>query len=280
MNQRSTISVVTPSFRNSEWLKLCVASVADQGFPVEHIVQDAGSDDGTLEWLQKDSRVKAFVEKDSGMYDAINRGLRRASGDIHCYLNCDEQYLPGALDSVCSFFQANPDVEVLFGNFVVTDSDGGYLFHRKVQTPLRNHLWVSHLPTFSCAMFFRRHLVHEHGMWFNTSLRDVGDGDWILRLLGRRTRMAVLPRFTSIFAMSGQNMSAGPNARREAAALHATAPGWLRATRPVWILHHRLRQFASGAYSCASFNYEIFTRRSPDRRILFEVLKPTGRWKR
>jgi len=279
MNQRPTISVVTPSFRNSRWLKLCVASVSDQGFPVEHIVQDAGSDDGTLDWLPSDPRVKSFVEKDHGMYDAINRGLRRAGGDILCYLNCDEQYLPGALDRVRDYFHANAGVEVLFGHFIVSDSDGGYLFHRKVQIPLRNHLWISHLPTFSCAMFFRRELVHKYGVWFNDGLRDVGDGDWVLRLMQRKTRMAVLNQFTSTFAMSGQNMSAGPNARREAAALHASAPAWVRATRPVWIFQHRLRQFLSGAFSCAPFNYEIFTLRSPDNRVRIQVNSPTGRWR-
>jgi hypothetical protein len=88
------ISVITPSFRNSDWLKLCIASVADQGVDLEHIVQDSCSDDATQEWLPNDSRVKAFIEKDGGMYDAINRGLRRASGDILAYLNCDEQYVP------------------------------------------------------------------------------------------------------------------------------------------------------------------------------------------
>src|SRR5688572_31350980 len=98
-----TFSIITPSFRNSEWLKLCVASVADQGVEHEHIVQDGGSDDGTLDWLRIDPRVQAHVEKDAGMYDAINRGLNRATGDIIAHLNCDEQYLPGALPAVEKF---------------------------------------------------------------------------------------------------------------------------------------------------------------------------------
>ena len=69
------ISIVTPSFRNSDWLRLCVASVADQaGVEVEHIVQDAQSDDGTQEWLARDRRVQAYFEKDQGMYDAITEG--------------------------------------------------------------------------------------------------------------------------------------------------------------------------------------------------------------
>src|SRR4051812_12173129 len=111
-------SIVTPSFRNSEWLRLCIPSVADQGVELEHIVQDAGSDDGTLDWLPHDPRVKAYIEKDSGMYDAVNRGWKRANGEILAYINCDEQYLPGALQKVWDFFQANPAVEVLFGDIV------------------------------------------------------------------------------------------------------------------------------------------------------------------
>ena len=100
------ISIATPSFRNSDWLKLCVASVADQaGVEVEHIVQDAQSDDGTQEWLARDRRVRAYFEKDQGMYDAINRGWRRAEGEILAYLNCDEQYLPGGLRAVEEFFR-------------------------------------------------------------------------------------------------------------------------------------------------------------------------------
>ena len=79
-------SIITPSFRNAEWLKLCVASVADQAVDLEHIIQDCCSDDGTREWLAGEPRVKAFIEKDGGMYDAVNRGLRRATGDIVAYI--------------------------------------------------------------------------------------------------------------------------------------------------------------------------------------------------
>src|SRR5215207_9280200 len=110
-------SIVTPSFRSSAWLKLCIASVADQeGVTLEHLVQDAGSDDGTLDWLTTDSRVAAFVEKDSGMYDAVNRAWRRARGEILAYLNCDEQYLPGALNLVADYFAEHPEVDILFGD--------------------------------------------------------------------------------------------------------------------------------------------------------------------
>src|SRR5438309_10187938 len=102
-------SIITPSYRSSQWLRLCISSVADQeGVELEHIVQDSCSDDGTQEWLPKDARVKAFIEKDGGMYDAVNRGFRRSTGDILAYLNCDEQYLPGALKAVHDCFAEEP----------------------------------------------------------------------------------------------------------------------------------------------------------------------------
>ena len=62
-NLEMQFSIVTPSFRNSRWLKLCIASVADQqGVECEHIIQDACSDDGTQDWLPHDRRVRAFIE--------------------------------------------------------------------------------------------------------------------------------------------------------------------------------------------------------------------------
>jgi glycosyltransferase involved in cell wall biosynthesis len=267
-------SIVTPSYRNSNWLKLCIASVADQQVEVEHIVQDAGSDDGTLDWLLRDERVKAFVEKDQGMYDAINRGLRRAGGEILAYLNCDEQYLPGALSAVEKFFAEHPQVDVLFGDVVVVDVAGKYLSHRKVQVPLKYHTWTCHLSTLSCATFFRRRIVVEEGFMFDSRLRDVGDGEWMVRLLQRRVKMAALGQFTSAFTHTGANMSAGPNARRENRGLRLSAPRWAQSIRPLTILHHRARRLLGGMYFQRPFSYEVFTTSSPAHRQSQSVPRP------
>jgi glycosyltransferase involved in cell wall biosynthesis len=272
-------SVITPSFRNSNWLKLCIASVADQGVDVEHIIQDAGSDDGTLAWLPQDPRVKAFVEPDQGMYDAVNRGLRRARGDILSYLNCDEQYLPGALAGVEQFFLANPGIDVLFADFVVVDGAGNYLFHRKVQTPGLHHTWVAHLATFTCATFFRRSLIAERGIFFDARLKAVGDADWMLRLLQQKTPMAILRRFTSVFTFTGDNLGLGAVAQREAATLFNSAPAWARRLRGLLVLQHRVRRFMGGIYFQKPFSYSLYTSASPDRRVERRVRQPNSKWK-
>jgi glycosyltransferase involved in cell wall biosynthesis len=272
-------SVVTPSFRSSQWLRLCIASVADQGVEVEQIVQDAGSDDGTLDWLPKDPRVKAFVEKDQGMYDAINRGFRKSSGEILAWLNCDEQYLPGALKAVAEFFARHPDTDVVFGDVIMVDSKGDYLCHRKMQVPLKYHTWTCHLSTLSCATFFRRRVFFEYGYQFDPKLRDVADGVWMLQLLERHTKMAALGAFTSVFTQTGVNMSAAPNARREARELNQSAPVWARRLKCLIILHHRLRRFLGGMYFQTPFRYELYTPVSLNRRIPHEVTHPASRQK-
>lgn len=276
LKESTAISIITPSFRSSTWLKLCLASVADQKVEAEHIVQDAGSDDGTLDWLLKDARAKAFVEKDSGMYDAINRGLRRASGEVLAYLNCDEQYLPGALARVIDFFQKNPAIDMVFGDVVLVDSEGRYLRHRRMQTPLLYHTWTCHLSTLSCAMFFRRRLVSDERSLFKPALRDVGDGEWMVRMLQRGVKMATLGEFTSAFTCTGANMSAGPNARRENRELYDTAPFLARKLKPLVILHHRARRWLGGMYRQEPFDYQIFTLKNPERRQIFHVDRPIG----
>ena len=271
-------SIVTPSFRNSRWLKLCIASVADQeGVQLEHIVQDAGSDDGTLDWLPQDKRVKAFVEKDGGMYDAVNRGYRRAQGDILAYLNCDEQYLPGALRAVREFFEQHPDIEVALAGTIVVDGNGQYLCHRHSLVPHPFHMW-HRFSALTSSLFIRRRVIHERGIFFDTRWRDLGDFHWVLALMKQRVPMAVFDHFTSTFADTGENMNLKPNAIREKAETQGMAPLWARLLKPMWIMHHRLRRIGGGHFSLKPTSYSIYTLASPEHRVQFEVSKPTAVW--
>lgn len=271
-------SIITPSFRNSAWLKLCIASVADQkGVEFEHIVQDSCSDDGTQDWLPHDPRVKAFIEKDAGMYDAVNRGYRRATGDILAYLNCDEQYLPGALATVEEFFRQNPRVEVLLAGSIVTDGDGKYVCHRHGMVPDANHIWYR-FPALTSSIFIRRSVIAKRGIFFDTNWRDLGDFHWVFELMRQGVPIADDPMFTSVFADTGDNMNLKPNAIREKAATNAMIPASVRLGKPLWILMHRLRRLAHGHFSLKKTSYAIYTKASPDRRVTIEVPHPTPIW--
>jgi glycosyltransferase involved in cell wall biosynthesis len=271
-------SIVTPSFRNSDWLKLCIASVADQqGVEVEHIVQDSCSDDGTQAWLPGDRRVKAFVEKDSGMYDAVNRGYRRAGGDILAYLNCDEQYLPGGLAAVEQFFASHPGVEVMLAGTIITDGKGDYLCHRHSLVPSPHHVWYR-FPILTSSIFLRRKVIQERGLFFDTRWRDMGDFHWMLALMKHQVPMAACDTFTSVFADTGENMNLKPNALREKAETDKMIPAWLRMLRPWWIVSHRFRRLRAGHFRLKATSYAIYTKASPARRLTIDVPKPTAVW--
>jgi glycosyltransferase involved in cell wall biosynthesis len=274
-------SIVTPSFRLSPWLKLCVASVHDQdGVEVEHIVQDAGSDDGTLDWLPHDPRVSVYVEKDGGMYEAINRGLCRATGDILAYLNCDEQYLPGALRTVEAFFRLHPDTDVVFTDTVVVGPDGSYMCSRQAITPTAAHiLSTGGIHSLPCATFFRRRLLDELDNYFNPALKAQGDPDWTLRLLRQCVRMQTLKQYTSVFTDRGDNLSLSPVTAAEIRDALSRAPIHYRSLRPLILLHHWLKRLRAGHYRPAPFEYALYTRDSPSVRKTVMVRKPTSLWK-
>jgi glycosyltransferase involved in cell wall biosynthesis len=272
-------SIITPSFRSSAWLKLCIASVADQGIELEHIVQDSLSDDGTMEWLLSDPRVKACAEKDAGMYDAVNRGLKKSSGHLLAYLNCDEQYLPGTLKAVADYFDLHPELDVVFADSLVVDDKGECFCYRKVQVPFKYHTMVSHLQTFTCSMFFRRRVIDEHGLFFDTKWRDLGDADWVLRLLDAKIRIGILRRFTSTFTDTGANMNLSANAKRERQVMADAAPAWARKLEFALVWQHRLRRLFGGIYRQKAFDYAIYTLASPDKRVVHHVEHPTFIWK-
>ena len=274
-------SIVTPSFRGISWLKLCVASVRDQNVAYEHIIQDAGSDDGTQEWLATQSDLLVYCERDQGMYDAINRGLKRSTGDILGFLNCDEQYLPGALVAVRDHFRAHPSAEIVFANAVVVDEGGGFICYRKAIRPEKYHTWItSNLAILTCATFFRGGLIHHRGLFFDAGMHAVGDSEWIMRLIDKKISMSLLPRFTSIFTETGHNMGISEKGKREQKAFVQTAPVLVRACKGLVVWHHRIRRFLGGAYRQDPFQYSIFTRDSPGERKSFDVESPRYRWVR
>jgi glycosyltransferase involved in cell wall biosynthesis len=272
-------TIVTPSYNNSHWLQLCIPSVADQqGVTFEHIVQDSCSNDGTQDWLPQDKRVKAVIEKDKGMYDAINRGWKRAQGDFVAWLNCDEQYLPGALKAVSDYAEQHPDIDLIVAHTVVTNPEGGYMCHRRSLMPRLPHLWVR-FPILSCAVFLRRKALEEKQFYFDTKWRDLGDVHWMIDMVSRGVRAGILHQYTSIFGETGDNMNLKPNAIREKEVTNGMMPGYVRTLTPAFVAYHRLRLLASGTFSQKPFEYALYTAKSPGRRVTYRVTKPTAIWR-
>jgi hypothetical protein len=268
---------------------------------IEHIVQDGGTlgieefarevgarffrEGGSAGVGGTKSEVYSltiYSEKDDGMYDAINKGLRKASGDICAYLNCDEQYLPATLRWVADYFSVSPETEVLFGATIVTRADGSYICDRRVMVPTRWHTMVSgNLSIFTSSTFFRRKSVVERGLLFDPQWRVCGDAVWALRFLDAGLRMEATHKPLGAFAETGVNMSAvgNPRAAEESRRLALSAPAAARALKPAVLLAYRLRRWWIGAYALKAHSYAVYTAGNTQQRRRFAVDAPSFRWK-
>jgi glycosyltransferase involved in cell wall biosynthesis len=111
------ISIITPTFNSEKYLERCIKSIQSQDYnDIEHIIIDGDSNDETKNIIKKYQNNKTIFisEKDDGIWDAMNKGLKIASGDIVCFLNSDDYYYPNAIKTVVKYFNNN-DIDFLFG---------------------------------------------------------------------------------------------------------------------------------------------------------------------
>ncbi|TWJ33024.1 glycosyltransferase family 2 protein [Geobacter argillaceus] len=112
------ISIVTPSYNQGKYLEKTILSVIEQGYPdLEYIIIDGGSTDESVEIIRKYEKHLAYwvSEPDRGQSHAINKGFARATGEIFGWLNSDDWYHPGTLQTVAEAFAANPDAGAVVG---------------------------------------------------------------------------------------------------------------------------------------------------------------------
>ena len=273
------ISIVTPCLNGESVLGCCVASVADQSaVKAEHLIQDGGSTDGTLACTGGYPAVAVVSAKDDGMYDALNRGFDRAEAPLFAHLNADEQYLPSTLAKVVDYFSAHPEVDILFGDVLVVDEGGGFICYQKVVLPTHSQTILSHLPTYTAGLFFRRH-VWEAGCRFDSSKKALGDSWWMLRALEARYKMARLGDYTSVVTATDDNLSLSATAREESRELFRTAGSVPRLRWAIQYIRYRLTKLLQGCYRQAPFSYSIYVGSHGSTRQRFVVDSPTPFWR-
>jgi len=186
---RPLVSIVTPSLNQGAFVERTMESVLSQSgdFDVEYLVQDGGSTDGTLAILERHrDRISLVVEPDEGQADAINRGFRRARGEILGWLNSDDLLRPGAVQAAVEAFRAAPAALWLHGRCDIVDEAD-----RIVRRPIaaykdlraRRHrmdrLLVENYVS-QMTVFWRRSLQDQVGL-LDPSLRYTFDYDLWLR---------------------------------------------------------------------------------------------------
>ena len=129
------ISIVTPSYNQGQFIEETIRSVLLQGYPnLEYIVVDGGSTDESIEVIHRYEPWLSYwvSEPDEGQSDAINKGFRRATGEILAWLNCDDIYLPGAVRAAVEYLAEHPQVALVHGGASYLSDSGMMSMGRRV----------------------------------------------------------------------------------------------------------------------------------------------------
>ena len=175
------ISIITPSFNQGQYIEETILSVLNQGYPnLEYIVIDGGSTDSTKEVLSKYSeRISYWVsEPDKGQSDAINKGLKRATGDIVAWLNSDDCYEPDALHEVAAQFQSAPDAGIVIGKVLNVFANGKEEIHDNNFEPVD---FMSRVAIHQPGTFWKRELNEQFG-YLDPSFYYLMDQDLWVRI--------------------------------------------------------------------------------------------------
>lgn len=192
------ISIITATRNCASTIADCLASVAGQSYPDrEHIVIDGASTDGSLAVLEAHRAQLAVLisEPDQNPYDAINKGIARASGEVVGFLHADDRYADAEVLARIAAAFADPTVEAVYGDLVYvsqTDTDRVIRYWRAGEYRLARLRWGWMPP--HPTLYLRRALYERHG-GFDLRYRIAADYDLMLRLLSRLTgRVVYLPQ--------------------------------------------------------------------------------------
>ena len=192
------ISIITAVRNDAEHIEETIRSVLDQDYPeIEYIIIDGASTDGTTEIISRyRERLGAFVsEPDTGIYNAMNKGIRLATGDIIGMINSGDSYFPGALSKVAAAFGPDPGRRIFWG-------DVQYEHLGRVRGFRRENLFIGAFAPHP-SMFVPRTVYDETGL-YDESFRLLGDYDYMYRAVNSmKIEPLYLPELIAFYREGG-----------------------------------------------------------------------------
>jgi glycosyltransferase involved in cell wall biosynthesis len=239
MTEKPRITIITPSYNQGQFITETIESVLSQGYPnLEYIVIDGGSTDQTLDVLKVyDGRLFWVSQKDRGQSHAINKGLKRSTGDIISFLNSDDLLEPMALAKVAKFFVDHPEASWLTGKCRTVDPNGNEIrrwvtLYKNLWLRFANHRMLKVLNYISQpATFWRRQVIETVG-YFDEQWQYAMDYDYSLRV-GQHFRLWFLDEYLACFRIhptskAGASAHAQFDIDLEIAGRHVSSPLLIR----------------------------------------------------
>ena len=177
------ISIITPSYNQAKFLERTILSVLNQNYPnLEYIICDGGSTDGSVEIIKKYEKCLSYwaSEKDTGQYDAINKGFKMVKGDIIAWQNSDDIYLPNTFFEVAKLFRNKPSVDLIFGNEYLIDSNDNIMKECRFIPFSLEHLLYCGWNLSTQAAFWSKNIMNRVGYLNNSCVGF--DFDWFIKI--------------------------------------------------------------------------------------------------
>jgi glycosyltransferase involved in cell wall biosynthesis len=212
--QAPKISIITPSYNQGQFIEETIASVLDQNYPnLEYIVVDGGSKDNTLDIIRKyEHRLSYWVsEKDGGQSEAINKGFKRATGDIIAWLNSDDILLPGALHRVAEALTTG-GLDLVNGYTVVIDENSNILTSHFT---LKQKKWYAKRGIYYLnqpAMFWKRSILEKVG-YLKEDFHTEMDKELLIRIFEQDYKIGQLHQILAGFRIHGQSKTGGDDSQ-------------------------------------------------------------------
>lgn len=214
MKKTPLVSIVTPSYNQERYLEETIRSVLEQDYPnLEYYVIDGGSTDGSLEIIKKyqDHLAGWVSEPDRGQTEAINKGFSRSQGEIMAWLNSDDVYYPGAIQSAVDYLLENPSVGMVYGDTDLIDGEGHVIGRFNAQQTDYQRLMRGGVYIPQPAAFWRRDLWDQVGP-LDPSLFFAMDYDlWVK--FAKTTTIKYIPQLWACFRIHGEGKTMVADAR-------------------------------------------------------------------
>jgi len=180
------VTIVTAVYNGEKYLEETILSIVNQSYQnIEYIIVDGTSTDGTVDIIKKyeDKLAYWISEKDKGMYDAINKGFNKASGEIYAYLNADDLYADSkVIENVVETFLQN-DADLVYGNVEFIDENSKHLyFYKAIQLLPIFIKYLKRVPFAQQTTFWKRK-VYKDLNGFDDSLKYVADSKFFFSIL-------------------------------------------------------------------------------------------------
>ena len=251
MNNIPKITIVTPSYNQGEFIERTIQSVLNQNYPnIEYIICDGGSTDNTIEILNKYSSQISWwcSEKDNGQTDAINKGMKRATGDIVCWINSDDVLLPNSLDYVGNFFRENTDIDFIMGISLEIDKYDNIC--KKTHTILTK--WMALRGAYNInqqGMFWRRTVFERIG-YLDATYHACMDAEFTIRIIENSIKYKVVNKaLGAIRVYQGTKTSLGGAIwEKDWEKIKKTYGGYVRTKFSITFVIYAVIKFVRGYY--------------------------------